>query len=82
MFNMESTKKSARDKQESFDLEVTMSDSTEAQKVNNSIGEKVRVLNAMLREGADKDSFEKKQTLLAGYLALQKVLGRINRKIV
>ncbi|CRI74899.1 Uncharacterised protein [Chlamydia trachomatis] len=42
----------------------------------------MQTLTSSLREGAFKESFEKQQTLLAGYVALQKVLGRINRKMV
>ncbi len=83
MFNME--KAGAKEEQASrplFDLEKDMQDLGCAQEMKNSVQDKIQSLTASLREGADKRSFEQQQTLLAGYLALQKVLGRINRKMV
>lgn len=81
MFNMESTfenKKSSSD----FDLESEMRDPVKSQVIKRSVDEKIRILNASLREGQEKECFEKKQVLLNGYLALQRVLSRINQRFV
>lgn len=83
MFNM----KSAATQEEKtgralFDLEKDMQDLYKAQEIQSGVQEKAQKITATLREGLDKESFEKHQTLLAGYLALQKVLGRINRKMM
>ncbi|KZN27503.1 DUF5398 family protein [Chlamydia pecorum] len=83
MFNMENS--AAKEEKQSptlFDLEKDMQDLSKAQEIKASVQDKVQKLNAALREGAHKESFEKQQALLAGYLALQKVLGRMNRKMM
>lgn len=69
-------------RQQLFDLEQDMHDLTKAHEINTNVQSKVQKVTASLREGASKESFEKQHTLLAGYVALQKVLGRINRKMV
>lgn len=82
MYNMEN---SAQDNKKSgavFDLELEMTNPNKAQEMKMAVQEKVQQLQNSLREGSDKEQFEKQQTLLAGYLALQKVLGRINRKMM
>ncbi|ANH78516.1 DUF5398 family protein [Candidatus Chlamydia sanziniae] len=83
MFNMENTTaKEEKDSQSLLDLEKNMHDLSKAQEIKMNVQEKVQKLNSALREGSDKDAFEQQQALLAGYLALQKVLGRINRKMI
>ncbi|WP_201456523.1 DUF5398 family protein [Chlamydia sp. 17-3921] len=83
MFNMENfSAKEEKPSQVLFDLEKDMQDLSKAQEIKASVQDKVQRLNSSLREGSDKESFEKQQALLAGYLALQKVLGRINRKMM
>ncbi|WP_348663531.1 DUF5398 family protein [Chlamydia vaughanii] len=83
MFNMENTAaQEDKSSRQLFDLEKEMQDLGKAQEINASVQDKVHKLNTSLREGSDRESFEKQQALLAGYLALQKVLGRINRKMV
>ncbi|MEG0036893.1 MAG: DUF5398 family protein [Victivallaceae bacterium] len=67
---------------ENFDLETDMKDPAKAQVILRAVDEKVRMLSAILREGQAKEDFEKMQVLLNGYLALQKVLTRINRRFV
>ncbi|SFV98938.1 DUF5398 family protein [Chlamydia abortus] len=81
MFNMENTAaKEDRSSHQLFDLEKDMQDLSKAQEIKANVQDKVQKLHVSLREGSDKASFEKQQIVLAGYLALQKVLGRINRK--
>ena len=83
MFNMEkSAAKEEKAVRQLIDLEQDMHDLTKAHEINANVQNKVQMLTSSLREGASKESFEKQQTLLAGYVALQKVLGRINRKMV
>ncbi|EPP34716.1 hypothetical protein CP10139811_0777 [Chlamydia ibidis] len=83
MFNMKkTTAKEEKSSRPLFDLEKDMQDLSQAQKITADVQDKVHKLNVSLREGSDKESFEKQQALLAGYIALQKVLGRINRKMV
>ncbi|MEF9496778.1 MULTISPECIES: DUF5398 family protein [Chlamydia] len=83
MFNMENTAaKEDKSSHQLFDLEKDMQDLSKAQEIKANVQDKVQKLNASLREGSDKAFFEKQQALLAGYLALQKVLGRMNRKMV
>lgn len=82
MFNMENSAKEEKSSRPLFDLERDMQDLNHAQEIKSEVQDKVHKLTMFLREGADKKSFEQQQTLLAGYLALQKVLGRINRKMV
>ncbi|WP_338028201.1 DUF5398 family protein [Candidatus Chlamydia corallus] len=82
MFNMENTAKEEKNSQPLLDLEQDMQDHNRAQELKASVQDKVHKLNALLREGSDKESFGQQQVLLAGYVALQKVLGRINRKMI
>ena len=83
MFNMEkSAAKEEKAVRQLFDLEQDMHDLTKAHEINANVQNKVQMLTSSLREGASKESLEKQQSLLAGYVALQKVLGRINRKMV
>ncbi|SPN73829.1 hypothetical protein C10C_0681 [Chlamydia serpentis] len=82
MFNMENTTAKEKNAQPLLDLEQDMQDQNKAQELKNKVQNKVHKLNALLREGSDKESFGQQQALLAGYVALQKVLGRINRKMI
>lgn len=83
MFNMKNmtTKEEGATGRALFDLEKDMQDLQKAQAMQLGVQDKVQHITAILREGLDKESFEKHQTLLAGYVALQKVLARINRKM-
>lgn len=84
MFNMKST--NAKEEEATgralFDLEKDMQDLQKAQEMQLDVQNKVQRITAVLREGLDKESFEQQQTLLAGYIALQKVLARMNRKMI
>lgn len=82
MFNMENTAAKEDNSRQLFDLEKDMQDMSHSHVITTNVQDKVQKLNSSLREGSTKETFEKHQTLLAGYLALQKVLGRINRKMI
>ena len=49
--------------------------------VLEQVEERILQLKSMLRQGDDKKAFEQAQTLLHGYLAVQKVIQRVNRKL-
>ncbi len=81
MFGMEKKpkKKGALDDWE-FDLEKQLENPTEFRKVKGQVEERVQKLKTVLREGGTKQAFDDAQTLLHGYLALQKVLQRFSKK--
>jgi hypothetical protein len=80
MFGMDSGKK----KQVagySFDLEQDLKDPGKLRAMKEKIEERINQLKGQLRLGEDKKSFDQVQTLLHGYLAVQKVIQRVNRKM-
>lgn len=81
MFGMESDKKKKKVADFSFDLEEDLKDLGKLRAIRKQIEERVMKLKTMLRQGEDKKSFDQTQTLLHGYLALQKVIQRVNRKM-
>ncbi|MCH9626810.1 MAG: hypothetical protein S4CHLAM2_04410 [Chlamydiales bacterium] len=81
MFGMESDKKKNKVADYSFDLEVDLKDPGKLRAIKEQVEERVTQLKTLLRQGEDKKSFDQTQTLLHGYLALQKVVQRSNRKM-
>lgn len=81
MFGMESDKKKKKVADYSFDMEEDLKDPGKLRAIKQQIEERVSQLKTMLRQGEDKKSFDQTQTLLHGYLALQKVIQRVNRKM-
>lgn len=79
MFGMESGKKK-KVADYSFDLENDLKDLGKLKALKEHIEEKIRQLKNMLRQGEDKKVFDQTQTLLHGYLAVQKVIQRVNQK--
>lgn len=79
MFGMDKQKKKVTDY--SFDLENDLKDAGKLRALKEKIEERIQQLKTMLRQGEDKKSFDQTQTLLHGYLAVQKVIQRINRKL-
>lgn len=65
-----------------FDLEVDLEDPGALRAKKEEVEMRVLQLKKLLREGGDKETFENAQTLLHAYLAVQKVLERINRKSI
>ena len=80
MFGMESGKKKKKIADYSFDLEQDLKDPGKLRAMKEQVEERVSRLKGMLRQGEDKKSFDQIQTLLHGYLAVQKVIQRVNRK--
>ncbi len=81
MFGMGGNKKKKTAPEFSFDLEEDLKDPGKLRSIKEQIEERITQLKTMLRQGEDKKSFDQTQTLLHGYLALQKVIQRVNRKM-
>ncbi|MFN0065321.1 MAG: DUF5398 family protein [Chlamydiales bacterium] len=78
---MESGKKKKVEEM-SFDLEKDMKDPGKLRAMKEQVEERIQQLKTLLREGKDKKMFDQAQTLLHGYLAVQKVMQRVNKKMV
>lgn len=65
----------------SFDLEEDLKDPGKLRAIREKVEERIQQLKNMLRQGGDQKSFDQFQTLLHGYLAIQKVIQRVNRKM-
>lgn len=81
MFGMESGKKKKM-ADFMFDLEADLKDPGKLRAMKEQIESRIAQLKAMLRSGGDQKEFDKIQTLLHGYLAVQKVMQRVNQKLV
>jgi hypothetical protein len=81
MFGMESGKKKKKMAEYSFDLEQDLKDPGKLRATKEKVEERINQLKVVLRQGDDKQIFDQAQTLLHGYLAVQKVIQRVNRKI-
>jgi hypothetical protein len=79
MFDMSKSKKKKKVAEWNFDLENDLKDPVAVKKIKGQIDDQVGRLKTLLREGGDKKTFDDAQTLLHGYLAVQKVLQRIGR---
>lgn len=80
MFGMESGKKK-KVAEYSFDLEEELKDPGRIRALKEKVEERIQQLKTMLRQGEDKKTFDQTQTLLHGYLAVLKVIQRVNRKM-
>ncbi len=65
-----------------FDLEEDLKDPIKLRALKEKIDARSKQLKDQLRQGENKKVFDQAQTLLHGYLAVQKVLERVNRKKV
>lgn len=81
MFGMQSDKKKGTVADYSFDLEQDLKDPGKLRAMKERVEERITQLKTMLRQGEDKKVFDEAQTLLHGYLAVQKVIQRVNRKM-
>jgi hypothetical protein len=64
-----------------FDIENDFKDPTKRKARQQQIATRVQQLKGMLRQGDNKELFDKTQTLMHGYLALKKVLERSQLKL-
>ena len=62
-----------------FDLEKDLKDPAKLKKTKDDLSNQIQALKNMLRLGEAKGTFDAAQTLLQGYLAVQKIIGRIER---
>lgn len=70
-------------KKPAYDLEVELngpSAKEKEQELKKLIQERVESLKTLLRKGEDREEFEQSETLLHGYLSLQKVVDKIKKK--
>jgi hypothetical protein len=81
MFGMDSGKKKKKVAEYTFDLEEDLKDPGKLRATKEQVEERINQLKGMLRQGEDKKSFDQIQTLLRAYLAVQKVIQRVNRKM-
>ncbi len=66
-----------------FDLEKELkNDFSKVRAKKEYLETRVQELKKLMRQGVDKEDFEQAQLLLNGYLAAQKVVNRITRKLV
>jgi hypothetical protein len=81
MFVMEKKGKKKGNVQEwEFDLEKQVANPGEKKKIKETMDQRILQLKTILRQGEDKKTFDDAQTLLHGYLAVQKVIQRIGSK--
>lgn len=79
MFGMNKSK-GPQSSREQFDLEKELSDPARLRATKEQLETRIQQLKTVMRQGGDQQSFDQAQTVLNGYLAAQKVVGRINRK--
>lgn len=82
MFGKEGGKKKSKIADYQFDLELDLKDPGKSRALKEQVEERIQQLKTLLRQGEDKKSFDQTQTLLHGYLAVQKVVQRAARKTV
>jgi hypothetical protein len=72
----------SKKKQDDFDLEKELKSNPATMKATRQqIETRIQTLKNSLRAGEDRESFDKSQVLLHGYMAAQKVVNRMNAKI-
>lgn len=81
MFDLSQGKKPKKEDDYQFDLEAELKDPAKLRARKEQVEERINQLKGILRTGGDKKSFDLAQTLLHGYLAVQKVMQRVNRKM-
>lgn len=64
-----------------FDLEHDWKDPVKLRASKETVETRIQQLKTVMRQGGDKNSFDQAQLLLHGYLAIEKVMNRANRKI-
>jgi hypothetical protein len=84
MFGMEKQKKGKKGEKEKeiyFDIEEDIvSDPANYKKLKTKVRERVQLIKTALRSGADKKNFDSYGVLLHGYVSLQKVIAKVNKK--
>lgn len=76
MFDLNKQKKKGAVPEYEFDVEKDFKDPSKKKALKEQINTRVQQLKGALRQGDNKEFFDQAQTLLHGYLALQKVLER------
>lgn len=79
MFGLEDQKKKKKIEDFVFDLEREFKDSKKNQEYKKKIEERIQKIKGILREGGEKEEFDKFGVLLHGYTSLLIVMGRCIR---
>ncbi len=79
MFGLEGDKKK-KNEEFVFDLENDLKDSKLGREIKETAAGRIKEVKAVLRNGKNKEDFDKFGILLHGYTSLQKVLARVNKK--
>jgi len=79
MFGLEGDKKKSG-KEFVFDLESEIKDVNKYKELVDTVEKRTRRIKNMLRKGIKKEEYGQLGILLAGYVALLKVVGRIGTK--
>ncbi len=82
MFGMESGKQKKEMVDFTFDLEKDVKDPGKMRALKEQVESRIAQLKNTLRGGGTQEEFDETQKLLHGYLAMQKVLERVNRKTI
>lgn len=80
MFDLKKNSGGGKKDDYQFDLEVQLKEPGEQRAMKEKLETRVAELKAFLRQGGEKQLFDQAQTMLHAYLAIQKVLDRVNRK--
>ena len=81
MFGMED-KKGKKIANFVFDLEMDLQDPGKLKAMKELVSTRVAEAKTLLRGGGTKEEFDAVQKVLQGYLAVQKVIQRMNRKLI
>ncbi len=79
MFGLEGDKKK-KGQEFVFDLEEDIKDGARGREIKETASGRVKEVKDILRNGNDKEDFDKFGILLHGYTSLQKVLARVGKK--
>jgi len=76
MFGLEDQKKKKKTEEFVFELEQDLKIGKKHKELKKKIEDRIQGIKEVLRDGGDKDEFDKFGTLLHGYTSLLKVMGR------
>lgn len=80
MFGLENQKKKNKEDEFLFDLEEEVKVRSKYNELKKKLEDRVQQIKGILRSGEAKEDFDQFGSLLQGYTALQKVMGRMTPK--
>lgn len=78
MFGLQGDK--SKGKEFVFDLEAEIKDPSKGRNLKEEASQRVKEVKDILRNGKNKEQFNKLGVLLHGYTSLQKVMARVSKK--